>query len=201
MQKLTPQQLQFIDTYLKNSGVRYDDIRYEMTDHVASAIEEMPGDFRENFCSYMINHKVELKNSNKVFKELAFSKAISVITRNLTNVRLYIITTIIFAAACFAVFISGIEDMASTLHMSLIIVSSVMFIDFWRYKIFSKSSHSVIDKLLTVVYFGAIFIRIDMLIQNAMLLNLYYSFCIAFFVLLTQSLYRLKRQYKLRYGA
>lgn len=197
--KLSLTQLQYIDRYLKYNGIHYDDIRYEMTDHVASAIEVMDGDFYDAFQDYMINHKVELKNSNKVFKKLAFNKAVSLIAKNLTNVRLYVIATIIFAAACFAGSISGTEEIAGNLHMALIIISSVIFIDFWRYKIFSKSNHSVIDKLLTVIYFGAILIRVDKFIDNYTLLSLYYSFCIAFFILITQSLYKLKKQYKLRY--
>ncbi len=40
MKNLTPEQIKFIDTYLKNSGVEFLDVRVEMIDHVASAIEE-----------------------------------------------------------------------------------------------------------------------------------------------------------------
>ena len=36
---LSKKELQFIDTYLKNSDVIYTDVRLELTDHVASAIE------------------------------------------------------------------------------------------------------------------------------------------------------------------
>lgn len=197
--KLSLTQLQYIDRYLKYNGIHYDDIRYEMTDHVASSIESMNGDFYDNLYSYMIKHKVELKNSNKVFKKLAFNKAISLITKSFTKISLYIIATFIFATAFFAGSIADKEEIAGNLHMALIIISSVIFIDFWRYKIFSKSNHSVIDKLLTVIYFGAILIRVDKFIDNYTLLSLYYSFCIAFFILITQSLYKLKKQYKLRY--
>ena len=37
--KLTPDQIAFIDNYLSNSGAYYTDVRLEMIDHVALAIE------------------------------------------------------------------------------------------------------------------------------------------------------------------
>ena len=37
---LSKEELQFIDNYLENSGVIYMDVRLELTDHIASAIEE-----------------------------------------------------------------------------------------------------------------------------------------------------------------
>ena len=39
MKKLTKENIQFIDNYLKNSDVIFDDIRMEMVDHVATAVE------------------------------------------------------------------------------------------------------------------------------------------------------------------
>ncbi len=38
--KLSKENLQFIDTYLLNSNVVHTDVRLELTDHVASAIEK-----------------------------------------------------------------------------------------------------------------------------------------------------------------
>ena len=39
MTKLTKENIRFIDTYLLNSSVYYKDIREEMIDHVATAVE------------------------------------------------------------------------------------------------------------------------------------------------------------------
>jgi hypothetical protein len=72
MKNLTPEEIKFIDTYLKNSGVEFLDVRVEMIDHVASAIEEKlekdkAGNFYETFKSYMIkNKKSLLKSANSV---------------------------------------------------------------------------------------------------------------------------------------
>ncbi len=72
MKNLTPEQIKFIDTYLKKSGVEFLDVRVEMIDHVASAIEEnleedRARNFYEVFKTYMIkNKKSLLKSANSV---------------------------------------------------------------------------------------------------------------------------------------
>ncbi len=68
--KLTKEEIKFIDTYLKNNDVIYDDIRYEMIDHIASAVEEKmqleQEDFYNAFKLYMlVNKKTILKNNKK----------------------------------------------------------------------------------------------------------------------------------------
>lgn len=88
MKNLTSEEVRFIDNYLKNSGVNFLDIRLEMIDHIASAIEqelEQQADltFYTAFKSYMIRNKksllknasrqrwsVDLKVINKIRKEL-----------------------------------------------------------------------------------------------------------------------------------
>jgi hypothetical protein len=67
--KLTPQNIQFIDNYLKNSEVIYYDIRMEMLDHVATAVEQKMEaenlDFYDAFKSYMVVNKKEVLKGNK----------------------------------------------------------------------------------------------------------------------------------------
>jgi len=67
MNILTTQNLKFIDNYLQNSQIVYDDIRLELIDHIASAVEEQMRventDFYDAFKNYMIlNKKKLLKN-------------------------------------------------------------------------------------------------------------------------------------------
>ena len=67
--KLTTENIQFIDNYLKNSEVIYYDIRMEMLDHVATAVEQkMQGEnleFYDAFKSYMVLNKKESLKGNK----------------------------------------------------------------------------------------------------------------------------------------
>lgn len=76
MEKLSKENIQFIENYLENSDILYADIRMEMTDHVASAIESQmhSGDdrgFYLIFKDYMIAHKSKLLKNNKKFIENA----------------------------------------------------------------------------------------------------------------------------------
>jgi hypothetical protein len=67
--KLTKENIQFIDNYLKNSEVIYYDIRMEMLDHVATAVEQKMEvenlDFYYAFKNYMVINKSELLKLNK----------------------------------------------------------------------------------------------------------------------------------------
>lgn len=67
--KLTPENIKFIDNYLKNSEVIYYDIRMEMLDHVATAVEQKMEtknlDFYDAFKSYMVLNKKDLIKENE----------------------------------------------------------------------------------------------------------------------------------------
>jgi len=68
--KLSKEDIVFIDTYLESNEVIYLDIRQEMLDHIASAVEEKmqleQEDFYNAFKSYMlVNKKAILKNNKK----------------------------------------------------------------------------------------------------------------------------------------
>lgn len=87
MLKLTQDQIQFIDTYLKKSDVIYDDIRLEMVDHVATAIEtelaqDKDKEFYDVFKAFMVKHKKELLDSNKKF----IKKSALKVARHMLNV-------------------------------------------------------------------------------------------------------------------
>lgn len=74
--KLTKENIVFIDNYLQNSGVFYYDVRVEMLDHVATAVEkkmeEESLDFYEAFKEYMMLNKKELLKNDKFWSR--FSK-------------------------------------------------------------------------------------------------------------------------------
>jgi hypothetical protein len=79
MKRLNKEQIQNIETYLENSDVRFADIRLEMTDHVASVIEDKINagderDFYYIFKDYMVENKDQLLEDNKRFIKLADKK-------------------------------------------------------------------------------------------------------------------------------
>jgi hypothetical protein len=196
---LTPLELRAIDEYLEEAGVRYDDIRHEMVDHVATALESMEGDFKDNFNLYMINNKRELLASNRAFKKLARNKALGILKRNFLRPQLWAVVLSLFTFSLISGNYRDMEDMAFNLQITLLIVSSALYLYFWFYKIISRNNYSVINRLVTYIYSGSIVFRADMLIDNNFALLLYYSFSITFFLFLMQSLYALNKTYKLQY--
>lgn len=104
MPKLTKDDIQFIDTYLKNSDVIYDDIRIEMVDHVATAIEneladKKTDDFYTIFKNYMVENKKALIDSNNQFVKKAHNRVGKMLLNNMltkTSV-LVLVSTILLA--------------------------------------------------------------------------------------------------------
>ncbi len=76
--KLSKENIQFIDTYLQNHDVFYVDVRFEMIDHIASAVEEKMQneniDFYDAFKNYMILNKNEILKQNKDTSSFSFTE-------------------------------------------------------------------------------------------------------------------------------
>ena len=67
--KLSKEQIRFIDNYLRKSEVFFVDTRMELTDHIATAVEEKMQtenlDFYDAFKNYMVVNKKELLKQSK----------------------------------------------------------------------------------------------------------------------------------------
>jgi len=88
--KLTVEEIEFTWNYLKNSGVEFVDVRTEMTDHVASALEEMLDEIPEAgfygvFKSYMIQHKKDLIENAGKYRWSIDKKVLKAVLKNLMN--------------------------------------------------------------------------------------------------------------------
>lgn len=79
MKQLSHEQIKFIDTYLQKSDVIFVDIRAELTDHIASAVEEKMEaenlDFYDAFKDFMVYNKKQLLKSKDYFSPAAISFA------------------------------------------------------------------------------------------------------------------------------
>ncbi|MFI1772663.1 hypothetical protein [Thalassobellus citreus] len=86
MEKLTKEDIQFIDTYLKNSDIIFTDIRIEMVDHIASEIENVINngdsrDFYYLFKDYMIANKRKLLNDRKKYFKASDKKIFRILLK------------------------------------------------------------------------------------------------------------------------
>lgn len=73
--KLTQDQIHFIDTYLIKTDIRFIDVRMELLDHIATALEQdmtvNNRSFYDAFKDYMVQHKKQLeKDYEKLRKDL-----------------------------------------------------------------------------------------------------------------------------------
>lgn len=80
-QNLSTEDIQFIETYLKNSEIMFTDIRVEMVDHVASEIEiRINGgdsrDFYYVFKDYMVENKSGLIKNHRNYYKVSDKKII-----------------------------------------------------------------------------------------------------------------------------
>ncbi|MFD2551551.1 hypothetical protein ACFSQP_06955 [Bizionia sediminis] len=87
---LTANEIRFIETYLKNSGVVFTDIRLEMVDHVASEIEARmqeneATDFYCIFKDYMVNNKRHLLKQSDGYYKLADKRNVKALFKMTTS--------------------------------------------------------------------------------------------------------------------
>lgn len=101
MKKLTNEQIKFIDDRLYNLGVEFIDIRYEMVDHIASALEEMEGDFGDNWHEYFIMNRLQLLEQNKKAKRTAAVRALKYYFKTLFSIVGITSAVVIFSAMYF----------------------------------------------------------------------------------------------------
>ena len=201
--KLTEQQIAFINNYLKNSGVEYVDIRYEMTDHVATALEDMEGDFYNNFTQYMLEHKKQLLESNKEFGRTARNKAVKYLFTNMVSRPGIIVFGAIFSLFCF---LSAYMEYEAKYIMEILpnVIIIIMGVNvFYSNLLNRKKLWSGTDKALGtanfILYFLIMFIKPHRFISNEPILMLYHSVIITFTGMAFITYWQLKKKYKLQY--
>lgn len=96
--KLTEEQIQLIDNAIIKAGISYIDIRMELTDHIAAALEQKDERFEHHLKGYILKHKSELKKINRRFILIAMGKTCKQLFINVLK-PLYIIVA---AATCVA---------------------------------------------------------------------------------------------------
>jgi len=202
--KLSEEQVRFIDTYLTNSGIKYLDVRYEMTDHIATALEAKDGDFDENFRQYMLEHKQELLASNRQFGKLARKNAVRLIFRNLAAPRFLALAIIFFCLLCFLARIFTDEIITEICHGAQFL-AMVAFIIHYKYSRGScNMKFSIIDKVFGIVavsiYCVVLFVRPGNWLDGPGFM-VYHAMFSAFFIEIVFTFRQLARKYKLQYGS
>jgi hypothetical protein len=199
MSRLTKEEVQFIDNYLYNAGVHYIDIRCEMTDHVATAIESMEGDFGYNFSRYMANHKRELMASNRDFKKKALLNAGKMFFGNYKK-PLFLLGTIAFIALVFLMAnVVGYNQVSDIFLIGSLIIHLAFYFCWVYFWIFRKNRYSVIDRLLIVSLFLPAFFRFEKSIDNENIMLLLSSVYMSLEFTLIYTVFEFQKKYKQQY--
>ena len=196
MEKLTTKDIQFIDNYLLNSDIKHKDIRIEMIDHIACAVEyDMD---KHNVYFYEAFKDFMLKNKNSLVYKNPFLKAVTKrFFKQLLKELLTLRSLIIFGVLAIgfklishseklSVFFKSIHSIFTT---ALLLVFVFLLLYFW---VKLKERYSILG-VIFMTSFG--FYQLNVLCFQKLSLNsvfaiLYLSFCLL--ILITEGIVFLK---------
>jgi hypothetical protein len=113
--KLTTTQIALIDTALAKTGINYADIRMELTDHIATALEqeEGNGNFEHRLKGYILNNKKAIRKMNFAAMRVASRRSMKAFAQNMFTLRLLLITLALLAGGKFASLFLDNSDLAT----------------------------------------------------------------------------------------
>jgi len=161
--KLTKDDIVFIDTYLESNEVIYSDIRQEMLDHIASAVEEKmqleQEDFYNAFKLYMLVNKKAILKNNK--KRWSFSwEAIRLFILFLVKPYMLLFGVLLF------VFFKNVEvnryfsEDFTVRHLFFVLVVTVAIFQSVYIPFYLKKKFYAVEKtayILSFIYYGQLF--------------------------------------------
>ena len=206
--KLTDSEIKFIDNYLKTSGVEYLDIRYEMTDHVATALEEKEGDFYDEFKGYMVLHKKELLESNNKFSRIARNKAFKLLFYNLLSVKGLLITGSLFVLSLLVLNHMSFEKITYVFNLTYFVLILGIVGFRYRHKLLKKEklwsgTHKLTEVvsfiMYWVMYLGMHIFKAPKQTENNFYFILYQCVIISIITMTIITSRQLMKKYKLRY--
>jgi len=155
--KLTNEQIQFIDKFLQRNDVVFVDIRQEMLDHIALALEEKMEvenqDFYDAFKDYMEQHKKEILRNNKTIRG-SYLDAIRKFSLFLLKPYMLVFGGVLFLFFKDINFNSYFKDISFYHSITLIILAIALF-QFVYFYIYLKKRFYSIEKngcVLPIIY-------------------------------------------------
>jgi hypothetical protein len=202
---ITTQQLALIDATLKMLGIGYVDTRFEMADHIATAIEELPGDFGEKLRGYIVSHKKELKRTNRQFMFIALKRNLKYLLASSIKPWSFLMVAFIFSTAMILTTVLGRANVVLLLFLSFVVLNCVTSMPNARKALLDKNQYSAILGF-GILPAPLIYISIGMLkwhneMTSDALVMLCYTLLISFSVLILVTTKQVNKQYKLRYNA
>jgi hypothetical protein len=214
MAKLDNEQIQFIDNYLENSEVFYADIRMEMVDHVASAIEARiengdKRDFYYIFKDYMVENKYRLLNDNKQFLKDVDKGILKKLFVLLTKPQAIIAFALLVFISYKYMVINGHAGLVSVFFwFPFMSIVPFMILYFMMLKIFKLSRFSGVERLAFVYMFFFQFLNLLRVLfrsnfnsetSNHLIISVVMSVMILISAVLLQLTYHIMNNYRKKY--
>ena len=194
MEKLKKEHLQFIDNYLDNSDIVYADIRIEMTDHVASEIEnrmeaDKESSFYDVFKAYMIENKADLLSDNKKYINSVVSRNSKLIFKELVCFKTLIVFLLLVFLSNNYLVGSIIISPKYLFAVPVFLVSIIGVVYFIGSKVFNRSRFSGVERLGFMYYILFQFLHMISIVTQSRIESLNSLFVTALFALCITLIY------------
>lgn len=204
MKKLTNEQIEKIDVALAKIGIAYADIRIELTDHIASELENKDGDFDRNLKTYILDNRKAIRKLNFKFMAMASRKAYRVLAGHLFGWRSLVLATTIIISGYFLDKIIEREYLSMILFYGYAIASCANSFPqairaFKKKPSYSTASGFSIINLLS--FYPAIFMMSwQREMENALPMIAFYAAIITITLAMYRANRKLSEQIRLRYN-
>lgn len=205
--KLSKEEILTIDQYLKKNIVSFIDIRYEMLDHIALAVEQKmkleKQDFQEAFKGYMAENKKALQKTNSIFLKMASHKAFVILliglVKPLSLLIYFILFTFFYLLANYTIIDYNI--IFQIINFTMIFPLAITYL----YQVFSKTKkYSVANEILGLFvmlnYLLNWVFKIQFSFQNSIYLFIYYSVILGLGIVVFSSYKSIVKNYKNKYN-
>lgn len=204
MHKLTEYEIYSIDAALKKIGISYVDIRYEMTDHIAAALEETEGNFENNLSKYIISHRKELRKTNRKFVFISMVNAYKKLLANMFTRNFLALFLIIFINASLVGLFIERESVIRIMFIAFAVVVCISYFPGLYSVLKKRDSHSYshgFSFLGLIMLYTSIFMMVwQREIADDNLVLLYYTTILSVSVIVNSTIKQFNTQYKLRYN-
>lgn len=196
--KLTAENIQFIDNYLKNSEVIYYDIRMEMLDHVATAVEQKIQtenlDFYEAFKSYMAVNKKEILKGNKLWSVYSKDTILSFLKFSMHPVMILIGLSFYFLYKNIEI-TNYFSESFTIRNLFFVVMMILAFFQLIYFHLILKQRFFVLEKLgglLAIIYYLQMFFMNQHEDENPSIITL----ALFSYIMMAYLLYFIKEVYK-----
>lgn len=200
--KLTENNIKSIDSALGKIGIVYLDIRYELTDHVATVLEQKDGEFGTELEAYIKENKKQLKKLNRKMFFSGMGKAYKELGLSLLKPLPIVGSIAVLAIAMLLLSTIGQENLVAILFLTFCLITSVSCYLFlyrmFRHRKQYSAGIGYSFLVLALLYLSLFIMDWQDYLPGALVMAYYSAVAVCSVVMFTTAEKQYKR-YKLRY--